>query len=403
MKKLISTCAIAASLVSSAFSLEFGTMGSQSFGMAGTGVAVKKSHWGLYYNPALIVADSGFKLGLYAGLHTRSKNFWESLDQFNTLSKQNINGLQASANTDAIKLPLQNISQLLEDNRIAFKNQDGIVLQAPDFGLGALAIGAFLNLSGGGSLKAHGLADLMQNHNTSTTTATSSTTTTTPTQIPQAEVNFSSYALIEIPVGYAYEFDTDLGYLGVGVALKYMNLSGTQGNFQVSDNTNWQASASNFLDLDLHQNASNIGLDVGITYEPTSFITLGLVGKYLNAPTFDLHSRKITIKPQARAGIGLNTGIWTLALDADLTKNEDLGSKIKNQMISLGTTLDFKLFALRAGVATDLQNKDDLIFALGLGLTVFDIGVQFGKKTSPFNGRQIPDYVSFQAGVGFSF
>ena len=72
-------------------------------------------------------------------------------------------------------------------------------------------------------------------------------------------------------------------------------------------------------------------------------------------------------------------------------------------MIGLGTAFDFEWIALRGGIATDLQHTDDMIFSLGLGITFLDIGVQFGKKTSPLNGIQMPDYFALQVGAGFSF
>ena len=375
MKKIISTCIIVSSLATSAFSLEFGTMGNQAFGMAGTGVAVKKSSWGLYYNPALIAADSGFKLGLYAGFHAKSKNFWEILNQdLNNPDPENV----------------KKILQLLQNNHISFTNQDGVVFQIPDFGIGVLAIGGFLNA------RAQGSANIFPKLNLDQIQIPA-------TQRPKIQTNFSAYALIEAPLGYAYEFETPAGDLSIGLAVKYMNLSSTQGSFTLDDKTNFGNSLSNLLKIDLNQNVSNVGLDVGITYEPVSFITLGLVGKNLNAPSFDFGSQKVKIDPQARAGIALNAGFWSLALDADLTSNEFLGSNIKNQMISMGTALDFKFFSLRGGVATDLQNKDDLIFAVGLGLAFFDIGVQFGTKTSPLDGMKIPNYLAFQIGAGFSF
>ncbi|MCE3047412.1 conjugal transfer protein TraF [Helicobacter kayseriensis] len=372
MKKISKISFVSLLFFSSLNALEFGTMGSQSFGMAGTGVAVKKSAWGLYYNPALIAADSGFKLGLFAELHAKSKNFWNIFNRdFKKLNQNDI----------------EEIKQLLEDNRISLGTQDGVVLQLPDFGIGALAIGGFFNLAANGTTQAK--IELPKDKTT--------------IEDLGLETNFSALALIEIPLGYAYEFDTLAGDFSVGVALKYMNLSGTAGNFKISSNMSPSDSLKDLLKVDLGHNVSNIGVDVGVTYEPFSFLTLGVVGKNLNAPSFDLGFQKIKINPQARAGAALNIGFWTLALDADLTKNQFLGSNLDNQVISLGTSFDFKFFSLRGGVATDLQNKEDLIFSLGLGLAFFDIGVQVGKKTNPLNGLLIPDYLALQVGAGFSF
>ncbi|WP_027326755.1 conjugal transfer protein TraF [Helicobacter pametensis] len=372
MKQIFKAFALSSIVFSSVVGMEFGTMGSQSFGMAGAGVAVKKSPWGLYYNPALIAADSSFKLGLFAEAHSRSKNFW-------SIFNRNFKNLNAK--------DIQDLQSLLQDNSIGLGSQDGAVLQLPDFGIGAFAVGGFLKIAAQGSAHAN-LSDLSHK---------------TTIEDLGLGAKFSALTLIEVPVGYAYEFKTPVGELSIGVAAKYMNFSGTSGNFRFSNNANITDPFKNLLKIDLGKSVSNIGVDVGVVYEPVKYITLGVVGKNLNAPSFDLGFDKIKIDPQARAGLALNIGFWTLAVDGDLTKNKFLGSEINNQMISVGSTLDFKYIALRGGIATDLQNKDDLIFSLGLGLAFFDVGVQFGKKTNPLNGFPMPDYLAVQVGAGFSF
>lgn len=375
MKRIVQTMVIASSVAVSAFALEFGTMGSHAFGMAGTGVAVKKSPWGLYYNPALIAADEAFKLGLYLEAHSRNVNSLGALGK--KFDPMNVNDLV-------------NLYQTLQDTRVSFGSQSGGVLQLPDFGIGAFSFGSFLHLMGNGSTKMT-LPTIQQ-----------------PPQPPIGfnqlglEVNFSVFSLIEAPLAYAYEFDTFLGDLSVGVAVKYMKLYGTTLDFKLKDDQDFNP-MKDVTRIDFGEGSSNVGVDVGVAYEPIDLITLGLVGKNLNAPTFDIGSKKVTIDPQVRAGVALNMDLFSLALDADLTANQYLGTELKNQMVSLGGMLDLGFFALRAGIAKDLKHKDDLIYALGLGLAFLDVGVQFGKKTSPFRGVNMPDYFAVQLGAGFSF
>lgn len=372
MKKFKIALALATALTS-VQALDFGTMGSQAFGMGGVGVAIKHSPWGLYYNPSLIAADDGFKVGLHLGLQAKSHNFFNLFNRnFNNLNFDDINEL----------------TNLLQDSRINLVNQDGAVLQLPDFGIGAIAVGAFFNISANGVAKAN-LAGFING-------------TTTADNI-DLETNYSVLTLLEVPVGYAIEFDTAAGDISIGTAVKYMNLSGTSGNFQIANNTNLSGAFKDLLKVDLGTSASNVGVDLGVTYEPIDWFSVGIVGKYLNAPSFEVGNKTYTIDPQARAGLAFNFDFFSIGLDADLTANKALGSDVKSQMIAVGSALDFSLFALRAGIATDLQHTDDLIFSLGLGITFLDIGIQFGKKTNPLNGMPMPDYLALQVGAGFSF
>lgn len=376
MKRIVQTAFVASAFATGVFAMEFGTMGSHAFGMAGAGVTVKKSPWGLYYNPALIAADEAFKLGVYADVRSKNVNTLGSLGK--KFDPMNVNDLA-------------NLHQFFQDAQVSFGSRSGAVLQLPDFNIGAFSFGSFLHLMGNGSTKMN-----LQNLQVP------------PIQPPLnfdqlgLELNFSVFSLVEVPLAYAYEFDTFLGDLSVGVAVKYMKLFGATLDFKLKEDQNLNL-VEDVTKLDFGEGSSNVGVDVGVAYEPIDLITLGLVGKNLNAPTFSLGSQKIKIDPQVRAGVALNMDLFTLALDTDLTSNQLLGSKVKNQMVSLGGTLDLGFFALRAGVAKDLQNKNDLIYALGLGLAFLDFGVQFGKKTNPFNGINLPDYIALQLGAGFSF
>ncbi|RDU69569.1 hypothetical protein CQA62_02665 [Helicobacter cholecystus] len=368
MKKIKISLALIASLTS-VQALEFGTMGSQAFGMGGVGVAMKHSSWGLYYNPALMAADDGFKVGLYAGLQAKSNHFYELFDIVQStpedLIESKLNGLTKSSN-------------------LQITNQDGIALQLPDFGFGVLAAGAFLNMG------AHASLQLVP--------------PTTNLQDAQILTGGSVFTLLEVPVGYALELDTNAGDISFGIVAKYMGLSVTNLNLKIAEGSNIKDTLKDVMNFKVADGVSNFGIDLGVSYEIADCFTMGVVGKYLNSPTFKTSTGNFTIAPQARAGVALDLDWFMIGMDVDITANKDLGNeKFKTQMIGLGTAFDFSWIALRGGIATDLQHTDDMIFSLGLGLTFFDIGVQFGKKTSPVNGKKIPDYIALQVGAGFSF
>lgn len=369
MKKFKIALALATALTS-VQALEFGTMGSQAFGMGGVGVAIKHSPWGLYYNPALMAADDGFKVGLYVGFQSKSDNFFDLFD----INKNDPSALLQSK-----------LEELTKNSSIKLTNQDGAVIQLPDFGIGVLATGAFINAGASGSARLENV---------------------TANNLKDAKLttDYSVYTLLEIPVGYALEFETVAGDFSIGVTGKYMNLSATNGSFAIQNGTNVTDAFKDMMKFDIGGGDSNFGLDLGLSYEIADCFTMGVVGKYLNSPTFNTKNGSYTIAPQARAGVALDLDWFMIGMDVDATANKDLSNEnFKTQMIGLGTAFDFEWIALRGGIATDLQHTDDMIFSLGLGITFLDIGVQFGKKTSPLNGIQMPDYFALQVGAGFSF
>lgn len=374
MKRIIQTACVASTFATGAFALEFGMMGSHAFGMAGTGVAVKFSPWGLYYNPSLIATDNALKMGLYFDGH--SKN----IGVLNSITKRR----------DEVTLnDLYELHKFLQDSRVSFGSHSGIVFQLPDFGVGFFSFGSFLHLFGSGSVKIDPLPN---------------PPVRPPVSFDQLGLSakFSIFSLVESPLAYAYDFETSLGYISVGATMKYMKLFGSSLDFKLKDGADFNP-MKEVSNMQFEQGSSNVGVDVGIAYEPNPFFTFGLVGKNLNAPVFNFGTSKITIDPQIRAGAAFDTGLFTLAFDADLTKNQILGSDLKSQMVSLGAMLDFRIVAFRAGLAKDLQHENDLIYAFGLGVAIFDIGVQFGKKTNPLSGADTLDYFALQAGLGFSF
>lgn len=373
MRKFKIALALATALTS-VQALEFGTMGSQAFGMGGVGVAIKHSPWGLYYNPALMAADDGFKVGLHVGFQTKNDNFFSL---FNINQKDPANLIQSK------------LEDLTKNSSLRLTNQDGAVIQLPDFGIGVLAVGSFINISANGSARLVLPTGGIQNGNL---------------QDAKLLADYSLLSLLEIPVGYALEFDTDIGDFSFGVTAKYMNLSGINGSFAIQNGSNAMEAFKNMMKFDIGNGASNVGVDLGLSYEVADCFTMGVVGKYLNSPTFNTKAGSYTIAPQARAGVALDFDWFMIGMDVDATANKDLSNEnFKTQMIGLGTAFDFDWFALRGGIATDLQHTNDMIFSLGVGITFLDIGVQFGKKTSAINGTQIPDYFALQVGAGFSF
>lgn len=361
MKKLFFTLFLSFSFL---IGMEFGQMGSQSFGMAGTGVAVKNNHFALYYNPSLLATTTDdFTIQFYGDLTTKNKNFTKIFDV-------NFNNPQAS---DIIV-----IEEVLRNNSLFIGTQTGLVTAWNNYTTGGFGVGIFLNVQAYGSIEANlNKYDLRS--------------------------NYTTLFLLEVPVGYAYEFVTYGGDISIGIAAKFMSLSANGGEMLISNSTNMTDSIKDFVKFDMNNKDYSYGIDLGLSYEPFEWWNIAFVAKNVNTPTFNINGTEYKIEPQLRAGTSFTWDFFTLATDIDVMPNKYMyNDKEEQQLVSVGTSFDFDWFALRAGVNYDLKHTDDVVYALGLGITVLDIGIQFGQKTNPVNGMKIPDYVAVQIGLGFT-
>ena len=88
---VISAIVLGLSSVSTLSAMEFNEVGHKALGMGGVGVAVKNSPYGLYFNPALLGAKPGTKIGYSTGVAISHKNMFELLN-YNLGAISDING-----------------------------------------------------------------------------------------------------------------------------------------------------------------------------------------------------------------------------------------------------------------------------------------------------------------------
>lgn len=369
MKKLLFSIFTLFGLVTFAFSMQFGSIGSTSFGMAGTGVAIKNSAYSQYFNPALIASDSFFKFGVSAEIRGKSQNFIEMLNKdFKNLSKD-----------DA-----ESILKLAENTSFYVDSQNGgyLSFNGP---IGAIGVGTTISAFAYSNVNVKNVSKNVPD-------------TTKPSF--DVSANFVEYTMLEIPLTYAYEFDTSAGDISVGVTGSFLAFNRTYGEFQLES---LNQSMNSMVNLDLKSYDTNYSVNLGLFYQPLEYWGLGLTGKYLTSPKFIIDGQTFQIDPQARFGTALDFGIVTLGMDVDLTKNKFITHDFYNQNITFGMLVDLKFLSLKGGISTDLLHPEDVIFSGGLSLTVFDIGFQAGKKSVPFNSYKIPTYFALNIGAGFSF
>jgi len=147
-------------------------------------------------------------------------------------------------------------------------------------------------------------------------------------------------------------------------------------------------------DMDRSETKSNkASIDAGILFKPTAGLDLGVVGRYLNSPSFPIagsvavrdgtgdvsivpaSGQEIELKPQYRAGVAWKPiDNLTLSADYDLSKNKSFSENTEDQTIAGGielTMLD-EILSLRAGAykntANDLAN---VVYTAGVGFRIF--------------------------------
>lgn len=349
-----------------------------------------------------------------------------------TIGKGSDKGLDKSMNDIAM------VQNALQDNHMNLVSQNGIVLQLGSRPLndmiGTFAVGLFGSLYSNISLNAnadrlrliieaggqyyelkitddgytYGLSDKASYDNHSLIASLQDTNTQNAHSI-----YMTSFVLSEIPVGYARTFYFKNGNLNIGIAGKLMNSVSMQSKIAITTKTNFNAEMNKIVqDFKNTTMDKAIGVDVGAVYEidlpKFRYLTLGLVGKNLNSPTFTSTLQDITIKPQARAGIAYYTQPgFNLAFDVDLTQNDIIAFSTKDQksqMVGGGAGFMWKGFDLRLGAMKDLRQDNGLILTGGINvLGLIDIALQSSTKFTDIQGYPMPQYLSLRVGGSLSW
>lgn len=353
-------------LLNGAFALGFGSMGNTSAGLGNSGVALRKSAWGIYYNPALLASDNRGKFGysVGAGVQGLDPSIFD-FTQSATPQNHHIRFTSENGMVAQITGGTREIAVLDEKG-----NPTGEMVEQRSSN-GAVAIGGLMSFHVDGILG----------------------------EIDQA--NISSIALIEVPIAWGWRFEMHQGDLSAGISLKYMTASalGLQSLTNIED---FQSMHLNDL---VFRNA--FGIDLGILYTPMQNLHLGLVVKNINTPSFDLLGKHLKIHPQFRLGLSYEFAqYFTLSFDADLVSNHiSFDDSPKTQMIGGGLLIDMGYFDFRIGLMGDLEDtQQGPIITGGINLLgFFDLAVQSNFKTNQIGSYQIPSTFMLKFGGSFTF
>ena len=206
-------------------------------------------------------------------------------------------------------------------------------------------------------------------------------------------------SIAEVPIAYGYDFETNIGDIMVGGAVKYMHAITYVDKLSFDENKN-----SDEAKKDIQ--SSNFGIDLGLAYQPAFAydLTFALVAKNLNAPEFDFYNgQSYKVDPMVRAGIAYKIfDSLEIAADVDLTSNKLLNNVVNSQMAGGGINFEpfssFFALSLRAGVMKNLDDMDQagpiLTAGLGIGLKYFqiDLSAQTAGDMKEIEGYSIPNY-----------
>ncbi len=345
-----------------------------------------------------------------------------------TIKKGGDNGLDKAVGD------ISTLQEILKDNNLSVVSQNGVILQISsktiNQKLGSLGVAYFGSLYSNLSFKAdpermrlivnggggyYELTDNGDNYSYKESTKDDyekfSLIASLEGDSDAHKLVTTSFVLSEIPVGYARTFYLKYGNLNLGVSGKLMNGISTQHIIAINKGTDFEKELKDLASLDNAISSNNFGIDLWVLYEldlpKYRYLTVGLVAKNLNSPTFKSTFYDITIKPQYRMGLGYNSKFLKLAFDADLVPNDMIAfSNIKqqSQMIGGGVGFDIRAFDLRFGAMKDLKQDTGLILTAGINLLGFlDIALQSSTKVTDVDGIPIPKYLNLRVGGSFSF
>ena len=329
---------------------------------------------------------------------------------------------------------ISTMQEILKDNNLNIVSQNGVILQISsktmNEKLGSLGVAYFASAYSSMSINAdsnrmrliinsgNSYYELVDKGDSFSFKASSEADYNKYSLIASLEGGSDAHKLVttalmlsEVPIGYARTFYLKHGNLNLGITGKLMNAISTQKQININTSTNFQKELTHLASLEHTISSNNFGVDVGVLYEldlpEFRYLTIGLVAKNLNSPTFESSLNNITIKPQYRMGLGYNSKFLNVAFDADLTPNDLLAfSNVKqqSQMIGGGVGFGFKALDLRLGAMKDLRQDTGLILTGGLNMLGFlDIALQVSTKTTELNGTPIPQYINLRLGGSFSF
>jgi len=403
---------------SSLHALKFETLGYKSVSMGGAAVASSAGSIATYNNPALLAKTPyAVEVSLGGGLSEYDHGAGASIARLDDIGY--IDTID-KASQNVASLTQTDIQNLIDGTAVVTGMDGDTVTVAPQAYLAA-QVGSFgFGLFGSTDSAATAVVD--QNHtrlifensgvyaeiNSDGSLTLSNATDYNNYSIEVAINNGDTYldvtgvTVVELPFAYGHNFETQLGNVMVGGALKYMQAVTYTQKMKIDNSGGLNGTQGEKLD----ETSSNFGVDLGLAYQPAFAydLTLGLVAKNLNSPKFDFYDgSSYTIDPMVRASIAYSIfDSLEVAADIDLTSNKTLNQDVESQMVGGGINFEpfdsFFALSLRAGLMQNLHANDQagLIYTAGVGIGVkwlqIDLSGQMSGNKNTVQDASIPQY-----------
>lgn len=349
----------------------FSILGPRALGMGGASVAAVNDSSAVYWNPAALADFKKVEIRVPVGVGLR-----DNMEIEETWNR--INDIYAAAgggDVNAINELIQLINDLDQPNNgTDLDSSLGLMISIP-MGNSAMAFST-LGLIYGGIYP------------------TVDTLNVSPTVGPSPFVGVNNTALTGVGIGAVeptFTFATSLGekvFIGANAKMVYAS---TFVHSEYVGSNNFDT----FVDsLDASETSSEEpSFDAGILIKTSDTFSIGVVGRYLNSPSFPIQgqyaekqpandvaivprTKEIELEPQIRAGFAWNPfKNVTIAADYDITKNESVGIPgYEDQTAAAGLelTLPSEVVSIRGGLYKNMADSDaNLVYTAGVGMRVF--------------------------------
>lgn len=424
MKKITKSIVAATLLTTSLNAASFQVLGSKATSMGGAGIATSPSSLASYNNPALLAKNKKtFAFHTGVGVEYRDNGVLDTISQLDDLNFSDLVEL-AENSTSLTGVSFNDLTKLNQSKNIILgaNNQSFNVAPTVDvaFAIKNFGFGIFANADVAGTSKVDQKYNRLIFKNGGSYYELNSDNSVKTTGLDQTDYKDSSLiyamdegigntgvqldglAVIEIPVAYGHAFGTDFGDIYLGGAFKLMKGT-TYSSFH-------SFSSDKDISDDFDKNkkdSTTVGLDLGVAYNPSfdEDLTLALVGKNLNSPSFDrINGGEFKLDPMVRAGAAYKISFVELAFDVDLTENESING-MKSRYVGGGASFDLFILDLNAGVMKNLSSNDDsgLIYTAGVSMGPVELSAQMASKSTHIDGTKLPKQASVNLAIAFSW
>ena len=420
-KSVLSLTTILLLSVTSVHAIKFETLGYKSISMGGAAVASSSGSMATYNNPALLGKDP------YSG----EVSFGAGISEYDHGALASIQKLNDIGFIDTIDKISEDFTSLTAEDQKTLVDGTGVIVDmdgnavtiAPQAYLAAQVMGFGFGVFGGSDTAAIAVVDQNSTqlifkdpsnlitgytkiNDDGSLDQTVDVNDYNDNSIEVAINNGTTYldakgaGLVEIPIAYGHSFDTRIGNILVGGALKYMQAITYTEKLKI-DNSGEATS-----DVKKDKTSSSFGIDIGLAYQPSfSYdLTFGLVAKNLNSPKFGFaDGGTYKIEPLVRVGVAYDIfESLEVAADYDITSNKTLNPAIDSQTIGGGLNYepftDFFALSLRAGLMQNLHeaDKSGLIYTAGMGVGFkafqIDLSGEMSNNSNTVEDISIPQY-----------